>query len=63
MVGSKESRIIRMVALIVMLFFSMSTQAQTRRALVIGIGQQKDASWAKINGDKDVAFVLQMLQG
>lgn len=62
MVGSKESRIIRMVALIVMLFFSMSTQAQTRRALVIGIGQQKDASWAKINGDKDVAFVLQMLQ-
>ncbi len=51
-----------MVALIAMLFLSMSTQAQTRRALVIGIGKQKDASWAKINGDKDVPYVLQMLQ-
>lgn len=46
----------------IMLFLSVSIMAQTRRALVIGIGQQEDASWAKINGDKDVPYVLQMLQ-
>ena len=64
MIGSKENynTIIRLVALITMLFLSMSTQSQTRRALVIGIGEQKDKSWAKINGDKDVPYVLQMLQ-
>lgn len=33
-----------------------------RRALVIGIGQQKDPSWSKINGDLDVAYVTRMLQ-
>ena len=35
--------------------------AQTKRALVIGIGEQKDKNWAKINGDKDVPYVHQML--
>ena len=45
-----------------MLFLSVSISAQTRRALVIGLGEQKDVSWAKINGDKDVPFVLQMLK-
>ena len=35
--------------------------AQTRRALVIGIGEQKDPSWCKINGDKDVPYVMKML--
>ena len=32
-----------------------------RRALVIGIGEQMDKNWAKINGDKDVAYVKEML--
>lgn len=36
-------------------------QAQTRRALVIGLGEQEDKSWAKINGDKDVPYVKEML--
>lgn len=40
----------------------MTIMAQTRRALVIGIGVQKDANWAKINGDKDVPYVQQMLR-
>lgn len=40
----------------------LSILAQTKRALVIGIGQQKDKSWAKINGDKDVQYVQQMLR-
>lgn len=34
----------------------------TKRALVIGIGQQEDHRWAKINGDKDVAYVMDMLK-
>ena len=46
-----------------MLLFSLvQLSAQTRRALVIGIGEQEDKSWAKINGDKDVPLVQQMLQ-
>ena len=36
--------------------------AQTRRALVIGIGQQEDKAWGKINGDKDVLYVDEMLK-
>lgn len=44
------------------LFLSVSISAQTKRALVIGIGEQVDKSWAKINGDKDVPLVQQMLQ-
>lgn len=51
----------KFVFLILLLFLSMSMVAQTRRALVIGVGQQKDKSWAKINGDKDVQYVKQML--
>ena len=43
-------------------FLSVTMFAQTRRALIIGIGVQKDVSWTKINGDKDVPYVLQMLQ-
>lgn len=34
---------------------------QTKRAIVIGIGQQEDCSWQKINGDKDVPYVVEML--
>lgn len=42
-------------------FLSVSVLAQTRRALVIGLGEQKDPSWCKINGDKDVPYVEAML--
>ena len=35
--------------------------SQSKRALVIGLGQQADTSWAKINGDKDVQYVKEML--
>ena len=44
------------------LFMPVQLSAQTKRALVIGIGEQADKSWAKINGDKDVAYVQKMLQ-
>lgn len=36
--------------------------AQTRRALIIGVGQQEDKKWGKINGDKDVPFVEEILR-
>ena len=41
---------------------SVSVSAQTKRALVIGLGEQQDKVWNKINGDKDVPLVLGMLK-
>ena len=43
------------------LFPSHLSYAQTKRALVIGIGKQADTAWNKINGDKDVPYVLEIL--
>lgn len=40
----------------------MLLNAQTKRALVIGLGEQQDKAWNKINGDKDVPFVQAMLK-
>lgn len=51
------------IVTLLLLSVSPSLQAQTRRALVIGIGQQEDKAWGKINGDKDVAYVAEMLKG
>ena len=45
-----------------LVFSSVQMSAQTKRALVIGLGEQVDKRWAKINGDKDVPLVQQMLQ-
>lgn len=38
-----------------------SSLVNTKRALVIGLGMQEDQCWAKINGDKDVPYVKEML--
>ena len=46
----------------VLIFSSLQLSAQIKRALIIGIGEQADKSWAKINGDKDVPYVQQMLR-
>ena len=46
----------------IMLTVSVAVSAQTRRALVIGIGQQEDKGWGKINGDRDVSLVEEMLK-
>jgi hypothetical protein len=54
-------RIIILIAFIGLLFIPILTQAQTKRALVIGIGKQEDSAWNKINGDKDVPYVLEIL--
>ena len=45
-----------------MLISPLCLSAQTKRALVIGLGEQQDKSWAKINGDKDVPYVHAMLE-
>ena len=46
----------------ILLLFSLSVTAQTKRALVIGLGEQQDKAWNKINGDKDVPLVQGMLK-
>lgn len=45
-----------------LLLLSLSVTAQTKRALVIGLGEQQDKAWNKINGDKDVPLVHGMLK-
>lgn len=51
----------RIVLLALCAIFLTAVQAQTRRALVIGLGKQEDPAWQKINGDKDVPLVTEML--
>ena len=46
----------------ILLLLSLSVTAQTKRALVIGLGEQQDKAWNKINGDKDVPLVQTMLK-
>ena len=36
-------------------------QNVTKHALVFGLGMQQDASWSKINGDRDVEYIVQLL--
>ena len=45
-----------------LLLLSLPVTAHTKRALVIGLGEQQDKAWNKINGDKDVPFVQAMLK-
>lgn len=48
--------------LILTLKCCLSTEGATRRAILIGLGEQLDKSWCKINGDKDVPLVASMLK-
>ncbi len=50
------------LSLIVVLTSYIPSLATTRRAVLIGLGQQLDKSWGKINGDKDVPLVMTMLK-
>lgn len=48
----------------ILIIFAISpaaANAETRRALVIGLGEQLDPAWRKINGDRDVPRVTDML--
>lgn len=51
--------------MILLMLYSQSfikAMAQTKRAIVIGLSSQLDCSWTKINGDKDIPYVLKMLR-
>ncbi len=48
---------------ILLVIVSATIQAQTKRALIIGLGQQEDPDWTKINGDKDMPYVEEILNG
>lgn len=50
-----------LIVLTISLFISSRSLAQTKRALVIGLGEYEDSAWNKINGDKDVPYVLEIL--
>ena len=54
-------KIFLLIVLQTMLALPMMVKGQTKRALVIGLGKQEDPNWSKINGDKDVPYVLKML--
>lgn len=54
--------ILSILTAILLFVASLQLPAQTKRALVIGLGEQKDKSWAKINGDKDVQYIQAMLK-
>lgn len=60
--NKKKYRTIWCTFLLCFLLLPLVMQAQTRRALVIGIGQQEDKTWDNINGDKDVPYVEEMLR-
>ncbi len=51
----------RLFVLCLLLFICHIISAQTKRALIIGLGRQEDRSWAKINGDKDIPIITEML--
>lgn len=52
----------RLVYFVFFLFFFSVIYGQNRRALVIGLGEQQDKTWSKINGDKDIAYVVEYLR-
>lgn len=55
-------RIILIIFYLLLLSLSVPLHAQTKRALVIGLGEQQDKAWNKINDDKDVPLVQTMLK-
>lgn len=51
----------RIILIIIIILADANCFSQTRRALIIGVGKQKDINWGKINGDKDIPYVKEML--
>ncbi len=50
------------ILFLLLVYAVMFLPAQTRRALVIGLGEQQDAAWDKIHGDNDVPYMVEMLK-
>ncbi|MCD8285470.1 MAG: caspase family protein [Prevotellaceae bacterium] len=59
LIGHKPLRLCLAAALLMLPSLAM---AQGRHALVIGLGEQQDEAWGKINGDRDVPLVEMMLR-
>ena len=58
----RDMRIMKiLIAIACLHVFGTVAFAQTKRALIIGLGEQEDKSWGKINGDKDIPIVTEML--
>jgi len=58
----KNKHIISAIIVLSFVLLSQSMFATSRRALVIGIGDYpKESGWEKINGDKDIPMVEEML--
>ena len=51
------------IATLLALCVGLSEANATSRALIFGLGKQKDSRWGKIHGDNDVAYVVNMLKG
>ena len=47
----------RVIIFVICLLGTLTAAAQTKRALVIGLGRYMDSDWEKINGDKDVPYM------
>lgn len=56
------NKFILFVLLILTSISTLPVQSQSKHALIIGLGQQEDKSWNKINGDKDIPYVLSFLK-
>lgn len=55
-----QARTILIIILIILLLPFIAL-ARTERALLIGLGEQKDPAWNKINGDRDVELLSRQL--
>lgn len=53
---------LRITLISLSLLTALSSIAATNRALIIGLGKQKDMRWGKIHGDRDVPYMEQMLK-
>ncbi|MCM1521278.1 MAG: caspase family protein [Muribaculaceae bacterium] len=53
---------LHILLILLAMLLPIQSHSRTKRALVIGLGEQQDPSWIKINGDKDVPLVEAMLR-
>lgn len=51
----------RFLFVVSMMFISLQVTPMTYRALLFGLGLQKDGAWGKIHGDNDLYYVRQLL--
>ena len=60
--NTKHQFLLFLLPLFMTTAITVCAQQPCKRALVFGLGEQKDSSWGKINGDKDVEYIVPLLQ-